>query len=129
MGNISSINKVNFEELQIIQNNYNINNTIIINTLHSNNQDCLILNTLSAINEEETINSLLKKNKKIKIIIYGKNYYDEKIYKKYTQLNNLGFKNIYIYIGGMFEWLCLQEIYGKELFKTTIIEKDILKYK
>ena len=61
MGNISSINKINFEDLQIIQYNYNINNTIVINTLHSNNQNCLILNTLSALNEEETINSLLKK--------------------------------------------------------------------
>jgi len=37
--------------------------------------------------------------------------------------------NIYIYPGGIFEWLCLQDIYGDELFPTTKKELDILKYK
>ena len=54
---------------------------------------------------------------------------DENIYKKYKQLVSLGVANIYIYPGGLFEWLCLQDIYGEELFPTTKKELDILKYK
>jgi len=68
-------------------------------------------------------------NKSIKIIIYGKNSNDEKIYKKYNQLISLGFYNIYLYVGGMFEWLLLQDIYGSTEFPTTKKELDILKYK
>ena len=83
----------------------------------------------STINEEETINNLIKKDKNKKIIIYGKNYNDETLYKKYTQLKNFGFKNIFIYPGGIFEWLCLKEIYGADLFKTSGHEEDLLKYK
>ena len=51
------------------------------------------------------------------------------IYDKYEQLSKLGLINIYIYPGGIFEWLCLQDIYGDELFPTTKKELDILKYK
>ena len=48
---------------------------------------------------------------------------------KYTQLLNLGFTNVYIYPGGLFEWLCLQDIYGFENFPTTKKELDILRFK
>ena len=51
------------------------------------------------------------------------------IYKKYTQLVELGFTNVYIYPGGMFEWMLLQEIYSDEHFITTIKDLDILKFK
>ena len=68
-------------------------------------------------------------NTNLRIIIYGKNSADETIFKKYQQLNKLGFYNIYLYSGGIFEWLLLQEIYGDELFPANKIEKDILKYK
>ena len=53
----------------------------------------------------------------------------DKTYKKYEQLVGLGFTNVYIYVGGMFEWLLLQDIYGQDLFPTTSKELDILKYK
>ena len=36
---------------------------------------------------------------------------------------------VYIYTGGMFEWLLLQDIYGKEAFPTKGDELDILKFK
>lgn len=62
-------------------------------------------------------------------MIYGKNSNDETIYKKYTQLSKLGFVNVYVYLGGLFEWLMLQDIYGTEEFSTTSRELDILKYK
>jgi hypothetical protein len=128
MGNNQSIQKVNFEDIQYsIKNN---ENHILINTLNENEQDCLIQNTTKASQEENIINHLIKiGNKNIKIIIYGKNSNDERIYKKYNQLISLGFYNIFLYVGGMFEWFLLQDIYGTSEFPTTKKELDILKYK
>ena len=54
---------------------------------------------------------------------------DITVYEKYSQLIELGFVNVYVYPGGMFEWLLLQDIYSDELFKTTTKELDILKFK
>jgi hypothetical protein len=80
--------------------------------------------------EEQIINQLLKNtDKSANMIIYGQNSSDEAIIRKYNQLMQLGFKNVYIYPGGLFEWLLLQDIYGNELFPTTNEEKDLLKYK
>tara|TARA_B110001450_G_C17646872_1_gene491593 strand:- start:1526 stop:1936 length:411 start_codon:yes stop_codon:yes gene_type:complete len=124
MGNSNTINKINFKDMQIaIKNKY-----IIINTLDSNNQDCLIENTLS-INDEIQLLNNKNLNKTMNIIIYGMNSIDESIIVKYNQLISLGFKNIYIYTGGLFEWLLLQDIYSNEYFKTSNNELDILKYK
>jgi hypothetical protein len=64
-----------------------------------------------------------------RIVIYGMNSSDESIVAKYNQLNKLGFTNIYVYVGGLFEWLLLQDIYGDDMFKTTKKELDILKFK
>lgn len=126
MGITTSTKKCNFED---IQNYINNKNGILINTLKSTNQDCLIKNTISIQNEEKMINGLLKKNNKFHIVIYGENCNDERIYEKYKQLIGLGFPNVFIYSGGMFEWLCLQDIYGDDEFPTTKKELDILKYK
>jgi hypothetical protein len=41
----------------------------------------------------------------------------------------MGFINVYLYPGGLFEWLLLQDIYGDDYFPTTIKEFDIFKYK
>ena len=41
----------------------------------------------------------------------------------------LGFEEVYLYPGGLFEWLCLQDIYSDDNFKTTMKELDILKFK
>ena len=124
--NTSSINKVNFEDIQeIIEKN----NGILINTLASNNQECLIISTVNISDEEKIINSYLQKNKRMNIIIYGLNSNDPTIYNKYNQLLQLGFTNIYLYPGGMFEWMCLQDIYGDDLFPTSKKELDILRFK
>jgi hypothetical protein len=48
---------------------------------------------------------------------------------KYNQLKSLGFYNVFIYTGGLFEWLMLQDIYGDNEFPTSKKEIDILKYK
>jgi len=130
MGNSQSINKINFESVQnIINNNITCGQFMIINTLENNNQNCLIKNTLSPEEEIIALNNYLKNNKTINILIYGENCCDTKVIDKFNQLYKLGFINIYIYIGGLFEWLLLQDIYGDDEFPTTTKIIDILKYK
>ena len=129
MGNSQSSSiKINYEDVQYIIKNPEGN--LLINTLAQTEQSCLIINTMNINNEENIINSCIKRGSKdIKIIIYGKNSNDEKLYNKYNQLTSLGFHNVYIYTGGLFEWLMLQDIYGEKDFPTTKKELDILKYK
>ena len=128
MGTAQSAEKISFEDMQFVIKN--INNYLLLNTLSQSEQNCLINGTLLAHQEEETINKLLSnRTRKIKIVIYGRNCNDEKIYKKYHQLFSLGFTNIYMYVGGMFEWLLLQDIYGPEEFPTTSKQLDIIKFK
>ena len=127
MGNTQSMKKINYEDMQTVIKNPEI--YLIINTLPPLEQQCLIVNTILANDEETIINRFMKENKNIRIIIYGRNCNDETINKKYQQLYSFGFYNIFVYLGGMFEWLILQDIYGKELFPTTKKELDLLKYK
>ena len=123
----SYIKKVNFEDIKhIIKNS---NKYILINTLKIDDQDCLISGTIDVNKEESVINNCLKHKKNVKIILYGKNSNEVSLFKKYEQLVNLGFTNVYLYPGGLFEWLCLQDIYGYEEFPTTTKELDILKFK
>ena len=130
MGLNQSIYKLNFEGMQnIIKNNTTKGKFLIINTLHENKQNCLIKNTLSPAAEVEEITRYLKENKKINIVIYGENCVDNKVIEKYNQLYKLGFTNLYVYIGGLFEWLLLQDIYSDDEFPTTCKILDILKYK
>lgn len=107
------------------------NEYIIINTLTALDQDCLIKSTLPYSDEERIINDLLTnygyKNKKV--VIYGKNASDLSTDKKARQLISLGFHNIYLYSGGLFEWLLLQDVYGKGEFPTIGKQGDILSYK
>ena len=129
MGNINSINsikKYNFEDMQLAIKN---KNCVIINTLIEQNQHCLITGTININDEVKLLNNYLSSAKEKEIIIYGKNNNDEKIFAKYKQLIDLGFINVHVYLGGMFEWLLLQEIYGDEHFSTSAEELDILKYK
>jgi len=127
MGNTQAIAKINYEDMQTAVKNPEI--YLIINTLPIKEQDCLILNTTFVENEEPIINKYMKENKSIRIIIYGKNCNDEAINKKYQQLVSLGFIHVYLYVGGLFEWLMLQDIYGDELFPTNKKQVDLLKYK
>ena len=53
----------------------------------------------------------------------------EKVEEKYKQIISLGLYNICIYSGGLFEWLCLQDIYGDDEFPTTTRILDLLNYK
>jgi len=129
MGNSQSSSiKINYEDVQFIIKNPE--GHLLINTLSAREQHCLIVNTININNEENIINTCIKRGTKgIKIIIYGKNSNDEKLFAKYNQLTSLGFYNVYVYTGGLFEWLMLQDIYGEKEFPTTKKELDILKYK
>ena len=127
--NTNEIKKVNFEDIQMIISDKS-SNTLLINTMDANQQKCLIKNTIDIHEEVNIINKLMnEQNFDVKIIIYDKNSNSKTIYKTYQQLEKLGFFRIYLYIGGLFEWLCLQDIYGNTEFPTTTQELDILKYK
>ena len=109
MGNFqSSIKKVNFEDMQSVYKNTEI--YLLINTLPEFEQKCLIKGSVIANQEESLINKHITGNKNIQIIIYGRNCNDETVFKKYQQLKNLGFFNLFIYMGGIFEWLILQDM-------------------
>ncbi len=128
MGNVSSVYRCNFETIQEMIK-ANSRDIILINTLDRNNQSCLIQGTLSVGDEIKVIDESLRKRQKKTIYIYGKNYNDETVYKKYEQLSKISQFECYIYLGGLFEWLLLQEIYGCSLFPTNGSEQDLLKYK
>jgi len=103
---------------------------VIINTLTLSEQDCLIKNTLALDSEEKTINNLLNNYDlgSKKFIVYGKNSCDDTAENKYKQLLTLGFSHVYLYSGGLFEWMLLQDIYGSDEFPTTKIVLDILRF-
>ena len=122
-------NTVSFEDVQraILKPTQHI----IINTMPATNQNCLIKTTISYQSEENLINEYINNYdfSSKTFIIYGENANDDSIETKFKQMQGLGFANIYIYRGGMFEWLLLQDIYGQDEFPTTSKLLDILKYK
>jgi hypothetical protein len=128
-----SFRKIGFEDVKYAMKNPN--DHILINTLSLNFQDNIIQGTLPAIMEESVLNKLIEdyETGRIKVVVYGKNNVDESAEKKAKQLLSLGFSEVYLYCGGMFEWLLLQEIYGYSEFPTTFIagkgkSVDLLKY-
>lgn len=128
MGSIYSIKQVSYyiyfeDVLTAIKNKITI-----INTLPEDKQDCLIIGTITAKDEEKVIENLLQSSFITPIIIYGKNSGDITVEKKYKQLKLLGFTKIYVYRGGLFEWILLQNIYGFNKIPTTKKETDVLKY-
>ena len=125
LSTLPSFTLFNFEKIQ-----YHIKNkSILINTLESNNQSCLISGTISIEEEIKLLNFYLKTNKNMLIIIYGKNNSDLSVLHKHKQLLSLGFTNIALYLGGLFEWLLLQDVFGQEHFPTTTKTIELLNYK
>lgn len=120
---------VNFEDVK-----YAIKNPdkfILLNTLPTEKQKCLIYTTLHASDEERVMNEMIHSIRvpDKKIVIYGENHCDETIDSKLNSLINFGLNEVFVYKGGMFEWVLLQDIYGKDDFPTTETELDILKFK
>ena len=129
MGNADSqIRTANFDNIKE-------NTHILIHVMDKTDQSVLIKGTLTIEKEITIINSLLSASKQgdTRIIIYGKNTDDfHKVVKRYKQLCDLGF-DAFVYIGGIFEWLLLQEIYGSSEFPIEFSQKqtgflDILKF-
>ena len=125
---------VNFENVQnAIASKY-----ILINTFPVDSPFCVIKGTVTYRDEERIINEMILSADDTFVIIYGKNISDSSVIKKYKQMTYLGL-TVYIYPGGIFEWLSLQDIYGIEEFPTenwrsgTYTEilsyNDILSYK
>lgn len=128
MGGATSGCKINFEQMQKCVED--AGNTLIIHTMSVDRQHCLIRGTLTAEKEVYELNKTLGILGAMKpIVIYGENACDSSIVTKYNQLIDLGFSNVMVYPGGMFEWLLLQDIYGSELFLTSGSCGDILDYK
>jgi hypothetical protein len=123
---------VGFEEMQnAIQ--HKTKGVIIINVLPPEQQECLITNTLPIALEEKTINDwMLENNARTQpvIVLYGKNCGDyATLEKKCKQLSALGFFEVQVYLGGLFEWVLLQDIYGAENFPTSKRVLDILQFR
>jgi hypothetical protein len=125
--------KIGFEDIK-----YSISHPLqhlLINTLSLDLQENIIKGTIPANMEETTINRMIEEyqTNAIKIIVYGKNATDDSPEKKAKQLLSLGFSEVFVYSGGIFEWFLLQEIYGQSEFPTTLSTKgnpvDLLKYR
>jgi hypothetical protein len=133
---------INFEDVQTIigsgsgsdwRKHKDHEHFLLISTLDAGRQDCIIKTTILAKDEEAQMNDIISGQidyaDNITVVVYGKNATDEKVMAKYTQLKTLGISNVCVYLGGMFEWLLLQDIYGSDLFPTTGKCLDILEFR
>lgn len=121
---------VGFEDIKIAIRNSG--RYLLINTLPSGEQDVLIHGTIPMDREETVINAQLNdyNTPDLPVIIYGRNSCDVSVDQKQTQLRALGVVDVFIYAGGLFEWLLLQDLYGVGEFPTTNKGAvDILKYR
>lgn len=142
-----SSDRINFEDVQSVIANRGAGISIagtsaahtvtylIISTLKSEFLNCVISGTVPAAQEEARINDILSGNTvngdTITIIVYGLHATDETAYAKYEQLLKHGITRVCVYVGGMFEWLLLQDVYGADLFPTSGKKEaaDIIKYR
>ena len=97
----------------------------LINTLPTHEQMYLIPGTVPCQMEEAWVNEVIGDlNRNLDdyiLVIYGKNNVDDSVDRKFTQLTKLGFTQVFIYYGGMFEWCLLQDVYGNDLFPWEIV--------
>jgi hypothetical protein len=103
---------------------------ILINTFE---QDVIVQGTVSSEREEIVINAQLTDYMKpdVPIIVYGRNSCDDSVDAKEKQLRALGLDDIYVYRGGMFEWLLMGDVFGQDEFpivRRGTLSVDILKY-
>ena len=126
----SYFKKINYEAVQTAQKHLKgsrppRDTLILISTLPSTEQQLLISHTIDYTREEPIINKAVadRKTTLLHIIVYGKNSNDNSVYTKASQLMELGFTHVYIYIGGLFEWLLLHQPNPREL-----LQKNQLRY-
>jgi hypothetical protein len=120
------VERITYEEMQRATKD---TNEFIVSTLPIGEQSCLVLRTLTPVEEEKRLNDCLKKGEASRpVVVYGRNAGDRSPEKKCAQLVGLGFTSVRLYAGGLFEWALLQDIYGTELFPTTSACKDPLMF-
>jgi len=122
MGNASSSNATaNYDDIRQ-------NQCVLIHTMED--ESILIERTLTIEKEITKINGLIADHSyDTHIIVYGKNVDDyEALVKKRNQLLKLGFRNVWFYPGGLFEWILLRDVFGTRQFPTTADAKDLFKY-
>jgi hypothetical protein len=127
MGAGPSVERVTYEEVQRAQRD---RAALVVSTLLASEQGCLVLGTLAPAMEEQRLNACLKQGEaRRSVVVYGRNALDPAPEKKCRQLMGLGFTNVRLYAGGLFEWALLQDIYGTDMFGTTSPCADPLRFK
>lgn len=107
---------LNFDDMKLaVDRGY-----IICHIMDETDETILIKNTLSVKDEIKKINDLIKQSKFDEtIVLYGRNYTDlEKIVQRFQHLISFGFTRVFIYVGGLYEWVLMQNLYGDKLFPT-----------
>lgn len=110
---------LNFDDMkQAIDRGYTI-----CHIMEEADEGIIIKNTLSVKDEIKKINDFLQNDQLDgMIVLYGRNYTDiDKLAQRQKQLNSLGFMRVFIYVGGLYEWVLLQNVYGDKLFPTNRI--------
>jgi hypothetical protein len=122
MGNGSSLNvqRATFDEVREGKG-------LLISVLDETDQRVLVKGTVPCGDEVGEVERAIRE--KQPIVIYGKNAHDDKIWLKYKQLTKLG-GSARVYVGGLFEWLLLHEVYGSDAFPLTTPEMvDLYQYR
>jgi hypothetical protein len=125
----SATHRVGFEDVIAMRGRAGAGaGALIINTLPAAAQHCVIAGTVDCGDEETRINALVRAGaaSNTAVLIYGEHACDPAPETKRAQLRGLGFVDVMVYVGGLFEYLLLQDIYGADAFPTRGRETDLL---
>ena len=122
MGNAPMIRRASFEDVQFAREG----KCLVISVLNEHEQSVLIKGTVPANDEVRLVEDAL--NLKRDVLVYGLNSSDSRVLTKCEQILKLGGQPI-AYVGGLFEWLLLQDIYGVDAFPTNGFTLDHLRFK
>ena len=122
MGNQSlsmAVQRATFDDVRI-------QTGLLISVLPETEQHVLIGGTVPCGDEVAEVEKAIREKKEI--IVYGTNNHDDRVWVKYHQLKKLGGLPK-VCVGGLFEWILLQEFYGKERFALTSYDFDLYQYR
>ena len=123
MGNKESftVEKASFENVLLLEKS-----GVLISVFAEDDQNLLIAGTVPCAKEVEAVESAIAAKRSI--IVYGRNSHDERVFTKYAQIKKLG-GLVKVYLGGLFEWILLNEIYGNDRFPLTAKVVDLYQYR
>jgi hypothetical protein len=122
MGNAPLIRRASFEDVQFAKEG----KCLVISVLNEHEQSVLIKGTVAAGDEVRLVEDALLHKRDI--IVYGLHSSDSRVLAKCEQILKLGGHPV-AYVGGLFEWLLLQDIYGSDAFPTNGFSLDHLRFK